>query len=55
MNKIAVLIPCYNEALTVAKVIADYKSALPNADIYMYMIIIPLMIRLPLLRAMGLS
>lgn len=36
MNKIAVLIPCYNEALTVAKVIADYKSALPNADIYVY-------------------
>ena len=34
MNKIAVLIPCYNEALTVAKVIADYKSALPNADIH---------------------
>lgn len=36
MNKIAVLIPCYNEALIVAKVIADYKSALPNADIYVY-------------------
>lgn len=36
MNKIAVLIPCYNEALTVAKVNADYKSALPNADIYVY-------------------
>lgn len=36
MNKNAVLIPCYNEALTVAKVIADYKSALPNADIYVY-------------------
>ena len=35
-KKIAVLIPCYNEALTVAKVVKDYKKALPNADIYVY-------------------
>ncbi len=35
-KKIAVLIPCYNEALTVAKVVKDYKEALPNADIYVY-------------------
>lgn len=36
MRKIAVLIPCYNEALTVAKVVDDYKKALPEADIYVY-------------------
>ena len=35
-KKIAVLIPCYNEALTVAKVVKDYKEALPEADIYVY-------------------
>jgi glycosyltransferase involved in cell wall biosynthesis len=36
MDKIAVLIPCYNESLTVAKVVSDYKQALPEADIYVY-------------------
>lgn len=36
MKKIAVLIPCYNESLTVAKVIHDYKAVLPEADIYVY-------------------
>ncbi len=36
MDKIAVLIPCYNEALTVADVIFDWKSALPEAVIYVY-------------------
>lgn len=36
MEKIAVLIPCYNEALTVEKVVGDFKCALPNADIYVY-------------------
>ena len=36
MAKIAVLIPCYNESLTVAKVVSDYKAALPEADIYVY-------------------
>ena len=36
MNKIAVLIPCYNEAKTIKKVIDDYKKALPNAFIYVY-------------------
>ncbi len=35
-KKIAVLIPCYNESLTVEKVIKDYKKALPEADIYVY-------------------
>lgn len=35
-NSIAVLIPCYNEAKTVKKVVTDYKRALPNATIYVY-------------------
>lgn len=36
MDKIAVLIPCYNEEKTIAKVIADTKAALPGATIYVY-------------------
>lgn len=36
MSKIAVLIPCYNEAQTIGKVVADYRAALPEADIYVY-------------------
>ena len=36
MSKIAVLIPCYNESKTIAKVVKDYKAALPDADIYVY-------------------
>ena len=36
MKKIAVLIPCYNEELTVEKVIKDFKKELPEADIYVY-------------------
>ena len=36
MDKIAVLIPCYNESLTVAKVVTDWKTALPEATIYVY-------------------
>lgn len=35
-KKVAVLIPCYNEAKTIEKVVKDYKKALPNADIYVY-------------------
>ena len=35
-KKIAVLIPCYNEAVTIEKVIKDYQKALPKADIYVY-------------------
>lgn len=35
-NKIAVLIPCYNEEKTIEKVVKDYKKALPKADIYVY-------------------
>jgi glycosyltransferase involved in cell wall biosynthesis len=33
---IAVLIPCYNEALTVGKVVDDFREALPSAAIYVY-------------------
>ncbi len=36
MEKIAVLIPCYNEELTIEKVIKDFKSELPEAEIYVY-------------------
>ena len=36
MKKIAVLIPCYNESVTIEKVVKDYKTALPEADIYVY-------------------
>ena len=35
-SRIAVLIPCYNEAKTIEKVVKDYKKALPKADIYVY-------------------
>ena len=34
--KTAVLIPCYNEAKTIYKVVTDYKEAMPDADIYVY-------------------
>ena len=36
MDKIAVLIPCYNEAATIEKVVTDMKAALPEAVIYVY-------------------
>lgn len=36
MDKIAVLIPCYNESMTIAKVVSDWKRALPEAVIYVY-------------------
>lgn len=35
-KKIAVLIPCYNEELTVEKTVSDFKRVLPDADIYVY-------------------
>lgn len=35
-NKIAVLIPCYNEEVTIHKVVSDFKRELPEADIYVY-------------------
>ena len=36
MDKIAILIPCYNEEKTIAKVVRDAKSALPDAVVYVY-------------------
>lgn len=36
MDKIAVLIPCYNEAKTIQKVVEDWKKELPEAVIYVY-------------------
>ena len=36
MDKIAVLIPCYNEAATIEKVVRDFRAALPEATVYVY-------------------
>lgn len=36
MTKIAVLIPCYNEEKTIAKVVKDFRKSIPSADIYVY-------------------
>ena len=36
MDKIAVLIPCYNESQTIKKVVEDWKKELPEATIYVY-------------------
>ncbi len=36
MDKIAVLVPCYNEAKTIEKVVLDAKKALPEAVVYVY-------------------
>lgn len=36
MDKIAVLIPCYNEEKTIKKVVSDFKNELPEAKIYVY-------------------
>ena len=35
-DKIAILIPCYNEEITIGKVIDDFRKELPDADIYVY-------------------
>ena len=35
-DKIAVIIPCYNEALTIGKVIDDFRRELPEASVYVY-------------------
>ena len=45
MDKIAVLIPCYNESKTIDKVVRDFKKALPEATIY---VIIRKMVRIKL-------
>jgi glycosyltransferase involved in cell wall biosynthesis len=34
--KVAVLIPCYNEEITIGKVVEDFKRVLPDAEIYVY-------------------
>jgi len=34
--KIAVLVPCYNEAVSIAKVVADFRTALPEATVFVY-------------------
>ena len=36
MDKIAVLIPCYNESQTIEKVVRDWRKELPEAVIYVY-------------------
>ena len=36
MTSVAVLIPCYNEEITIKKVVQDFKTALPEATIYVY-------------------
>ena len=36
VDKIAVLIPCYNEEKTIRKVVTDWKNSLPEAVIYVY-------------------
>ena len=33
---IAVLLPCYNEEVTIGKVVRDFKAALPDATVYVY-------------------
>ena len=35
-KSIAVMIPCYNESVTIGKVVADFRKALPDAGIYVY-------------------
>lgn len=36
MDKIAVLIPCFNEAQTISKVVSEFKEVLPEAVVYVY-------------------
>lgn len=36
MDKIAVLIPCYNESRTIKKVVEDFRQVLPEATVYVY-------------------
>ena len=36
LTKIAVLIPCYNEELTIGAVVCDFRAALPGAEIFVY-------------------
>src|SRR5690348_11496414 len=34
--RIAILIPCYNEELTIGKVVRDFRAEMPEADIYVF-------------------
>src|ERR1700684_1445650 len=34
--EVAVLVPCYNEERAIAKVVADFRAALPDAAVYVY-------------------
>ena len=34
--RIAVIVPCYNEAITIARVVADFRAALPQAQVYVF-------------------
>ena len=36
MDYIAVLIPCYNEEITIGKVVSDFRAVLPEAVVYVY-------------------
>lgn len=36
MPKVAILLPCYNEALTIEKVVRDFRAELPDAEIWVY-------------------
>lgn len=36
MTKVAILIPCYNEAQTIMKVVKDFKAVLPESEVYVY-------------------
>ena len=36
MDRIAVLIPCYNESKTIEKVVKDFKRVIPEATVYVY-------------------
>jgi glycosyltransferase involved in cell wall biosynthesis len=35
-DRVAVLVPCFNEAASIAQVVADFRAALPAAAIYVY-------------------
>ncbi len=35
-GRIAVIVPCYNEAVTITKVVTDFRSVLPQATVYVY-------------------
>lgn len=36
MEKVSILIPCYNEDATIQKVVIDFHQSLPEATIYVY-------------------